>query len=144
MKKLNFFTSLADKTSSIGAFISLLGCAMCFPAVASFGAAIGMGFLSQWEGLLLGTFLPIFAWLALVVNALGWFLHHQWFRSLLGMIGPSILLLSLYPWFQYSWSTYATYTGIAIMLIVSLWDLFSPANKHCGDDSCDTGSCDIK
>ena len=138
MKKLNFFTSLIDKTSSLGAFISLLGCTVCFPAVASFGAAIGMGFLSQWEGLLLGTLLPIFAWLALVVNGSGWFLHHQWFRSLLGMIGPIILLLSLYPWFKYTWSSYATYTGIAIMLIVSVWDLFSPANNPCGIDSCDS------
>lgn len=136
MKELKFLTSLADKTSSIGAFISLLGCTMCFPAVASFGAAIGMGFLSQWEGLLLGTILPIFAWLALAVNGLGWFLHHQWVRAFIGMIGPVILLLSLYPWFKYDWSSYATYMGIAIMLIVSAWDLFSPANKHC-EDSCE-------
>jgi len=144
VKKLNIFTSLLDKTSSLGAFVSLLGCTVCFPAVASLGAAIGMGFLSQWEGLLLGTLLPIFAWLALTVNGLGWLLHHQWFRSLLGMIGPIILLLSLYPWFKYAWSSYATYTGIAIMLIVSIWDLFSPANKHCGIDNCDADSCDIK
>jgi mercuric ion binding protein len=27
------------------------GCAACFPAIASFGAAIGLGFLSQYEGL---------------------------------------------------------------------------------------------
>ena len=46
-----------------------MGCAMCFPAIASLGAAIGMGFLSQWEGLFINTLLPFFAWV--VVLGLG-------------------------------------------------------------------------
>ena len=144
MRRTKFFTSLADKTGSLGALISILGCSMCFPAVASLGAALGLGFLSQWEGIFVNTLLPAFAWLALVINGIGWFLHRQWHRSLLGMLGPAILLLSLYPWFEYSWSTYVTYTGIAIMLLVSIWDLFSPANKHCSDATCETGNCAVK
>jgi len=144
MKKSRFITSIADKTSSLGALVSILGCSMCFPAVANLGAALGLGFLSHWEGLFVNTLLPAFAWLALIINGLGWFLHKQWHRTALGMLGPIILLLSLYPWFKYSWSSYATYTGIALMLIVSIWDIFSPANKHCGDDSCETENCEIK
>jgi len=35
------------------------------------------------------------------------------------------------------------YTGIALMLIVSIWDLFSPANKHCSDDDCSTAACNV-
>jgi len=143
MKNTRFLTSLADKTGSLGALVSIFGCSMCFPAVASLGAAVGLGFLSHWEGLFINTLLPLFAWLALAINGLGWFFHRQWHRSLLGMIGPVILLLSLYPWFKYAWSTYATYTGIAIMLMVSIWDIFSPANKHCSDDSCETGNCAV-
>lgn len=54
---------------------------MCFPAIASLGAAIGMGFLSQWEGVFINTLLPLFAVLALVMNILGWFSHRQWHRS---------------------------------------------------------------
>ena len=77
------------------------------------------------------------AWLALVINALGWFSHRQWHRSLLGMAGPTILLLSLYPWFQYGWSSYATYLGIGVMLAISIWDLVSPANRRCGPDGCE-------
>lgn len=133
----NLLSRLGDKAGSLGALVSAAGCAMCFPAIASLGAAVGLGFLSQWEGLFINTLLPVFAWLALSINALGWFSHRQWQRSLLGMLGPSVLLLSLYPWFQYAWSSYATYTGIGLMLAVSIWDLVSPANRRCGPDECE-------
>lgn len=133
---INLLTYLGDKAASLGALVSAMGCAMCFPAIASLGAALGMGFLAHWEGLFVNTLLPLFAWLALVLNALGWFSHRQWHRSLLGMAGPTILLLSLYPWFQYGWSSYATYTGIGVMLAVSVWDLVSPANRRCADGRC--------
>ncbi len=134
---MRIFARLGDKVGALGALISAMGCAACFPAIASLGAAVGLGFLSEWEGLFLETLMPGFAWLALVVNALGWFAHRQWHRSLLGMLGPIILLLSLYPWFQYGWSTYATYSGIGIMLAVSIWDLLSPANRRCADGVCE-------
>jgi len=133
---INLLTYLGDKAASLGALVSAMGCAMCFPAIASLGAALGMGFLAHWEGLFINTLLPLFAWLALAANALGWFSHRQWHRSLLGMAGPTILLLSLYPWFQYGWSSVATYTGIGVMLAVSIWDLVSPANRRCDTDGC--------
>lgn len=132
----SLLTRLGDKTGALGALVSAAGCSMCFPALASLGAAVGLGFLSQWEGLFINTLLPLFAWLALGINALGWFSHRQWHRSLLGMLGPGILLLSLYPWFQYAWSSYATYTGIGLMLVVSVRDLVSPANRRCTADTC--------
>jgi mercuric ion transport protein len=135
---LNLLTRIGDKAGSLGALVSAMGCAMCFPAIASLGAAVGLGFLSQWEGLFINTLLPLFAWVALVVNGLGWFSHKQWHRSLLGMAGPVLLLLSLYPWFQYGWSTDVTYSALGLMVAVSLWDIFSPANKHCDDETCAT------
>jgi len=99
---LELVTRIGDKAGSIGALVSAMGCAMCFPAIASLGAAIGMGFLSQWEGVFINTLLPLFAVLALAMNILG---------SFIGSIGPILVLLSLYPWFQYGWSSYVTYTG---------------------------------
>ena len=129
-------TRFGDKIGSLGALISAMGCAMCFPAIASLGAAVGLGFLSQWEGLFINTLLPLFAWIALVLNGLGWFSHRQLHRSVLGMTGPVLLLLSLYPLFQYGWSSYVTYSALGLMVCVSLWDIFSPANKRCNDDSC--------
>ncbi len=140
LQPFNFVTRFADKAGSLGALVSAMGCAMCFPAIASLGAALGLGFLSQWEWTFINTLLPLFALLALIINGLGWFSHRQWHRSLLGMVGPTVLLLSLYPWFKYAWSSYATYTGIALMLAVSVWDLISPANRHCGPDSCELPS----
>jgi len=129
-------TRFGDKIGSLGALVSAMGCAFCFPAIASLGAAVGLGFLSQWEGLFINTLLPLFAWIALVLNGLGWFSHRQWHRSVLGMTGPVLLLLSLYPLFQYGWSSYVTYSALGLMVGVSLWDIFSPANKRCDDDSC--------
>jgi len=136
MSSFSLATKAGEMVSSLGAVISAMGCAMCFPAIASFGGALGMGFLSQWEGLFLNTLLPVFAWIALVINALGYFSHKQWLRSLLGMAGPTLLLLSLYPWFQYGWSTYVTYSALGLMVIVSIGDFIYPANKRCDDGSC--------
>lgn len=133
---INWFIRLGDKTGSIGSVVSAMGCAMCFPAIANIGAAIGLGFLGQWESLFLDTLLPFFAWLTLVINLFGWFSHKQWHRTLIGIVGPILLLLSFYPWFQYGWSTYITYSALALMLAVSLWDLLSPANKHCSANTC--------
>lgn len=134
---IQWITRIGDKTGSVGALISAMGCAMCFPAIASLGAAVGLGFLSQWEGVFINTLLPVFASLALVINALGCFNHRQWHRSLLGMLGPTVLLLSLYPWFKYGWSSYATYTGLGLMIAVSVWDLVSPASRRCDPEHCE-------
>ncbi|HAT8252084.1 TPA: organomercurial transporter MerC [Legionella pneumophila] len=128
---IRLLTRIGDKAGSLGTLVSAMSCAMCFPAIASLGATIGIGFLSQWEGLFVNTLMPLFAWIALTANGLGWFSHRQWHRSLLGMTGPILLLLSLYPWFQYDWSNYVTYSALASMVAVSLWDIFSPANKRC-------------
>lgn len=132
---IRLLTRVGDKAGVLGTLVSAMGCSMCFPAIASLGAALGLGFLDQWEWLFIETLMPAFAWLALAVNVLGWFSHRQWHRSVLGMLGPIILLLSLYPWFQYAWSSYATYAGIAIMIAVSIWDLLSPAHRRCADDT---------
>jgi mercuric ion transport protein len=133
---LNFLTRIGDKAGALGAVVSAMGCAMCFPALANIASALGMGFLGQWEGLFINTLFPLFASLTLLVNLLGWFSHRQWYRTLLGITGPIIVLLSLYPWFQYAWSSYATYTGLALMVIFAIWDMISPANRRCDDESC--------
>jgi mercuric ion transport protein len=134
---LQWLVRIGDKVGALGALVATMGCAMCFPALASIGAALGLGFLSQWEGLFVNTLLPVFAWTVLILHALGWFAHRQWHRALAGMAGPVLLLLSLYPWFQYGWGTWVTYGALALMVAVAVWDLVSPANRHCGaDDQC--------
>ena len=134
---MHFLTRLGDKTGALGALVSAMGCAMCFPALASIAAVLGLGFLAQWEGLFVNTLLPLFAWVALGANLLGWFSHRQWHRSLAGIIGPAVVLLSLYPWFQYGWSSWTLYGGLGVMLVVATWDLVSPAHRRCADLACE-------
>ena len=68
---MNLLSRLGDKTGALGTLVSAMGCAACFPAIASLGAAVGLGFLSHWEGLFINTLLPLFAAVALVANVLG-------------------------------------------------------------------------
>lgn len=128
---LRWSTWLGDKTGALGTLVAAMGCAMCFPALASIGAALGLGFLSQWEGLFLDVLLPLFAGIALLANALGWLQHRQVLRGLLGISGPLMVLATMYPLWQYNWSTNLLYGGIALMLVSAGWDLFSPARRSC-------------
>ncbi|MGH8727841.1 MAG: organomercurial transporter MerC [Burkholderiales bacterium] len=128
---MDIFTRLADKTGSFGAVIAAMGCASCFPAIASLGSALGLGFLGRYEGVFINTPLPIFAAIALVSNALAWFSHRQWRRALLGLAGPAMVLATLYLFWTDNWSIYLFYTGITLMLVVSIWDLVRPAQEEC-------------
>ena len=133
---MGLMTRIADKAGSLGSVVSAMGCAACFPAIASLGAALGLGFLSEYEGLFLTKLLPLFAVVALVANGLGWFAHRQWYRSALGMIGPVIVLAALFPFFGHWWTARLLYAGLAVMVGVSIWDLVAPANRRCGPDAC--------
>jgi len=128
-------TSIFDTTGAIGAFTAAMGCASCFPALGSLGAALGLGFLSHYEALFLNTLLPVFAGIALAANVFAYFSHKIWYRTLAGISGPTMVLLTMYPLWSYGWSTYLLYAGIALMLVVSLWDIFSPPGKVC--NSCE-------
>lgn len=135
--------NLGDKTGALGSVVSAMGCAMCFPALASIGAALGLGFMSRWEGLFINTLLPAFAWLVIIAQAIGWLAHRQWHRSLAGMLGPTLVLLSLYPWWQYAWSTWTFYGGLGLMLLVAVWDLVSPAHSRCPTRDIPTGKAPL-
>ncbi len=123
--------SWLDKTGALGSLTAAMGCASCFPALGSLGAALGLGFLSQYEGVFLNTLLPAFAALALVANLLAYVSHRIWYRTLLACLGPVMVLLTMYPLWQYGWSTYLLYAGIAMMLAVSIWDMVSPPSRVC-------------
>ncbi|MGH8337043.1 MAG: organomercurial transporter MerC [Gammaproteobacteria bacterium] len=135
---MNQLSRWADKTGVIGIIVSSMGCAMCFPAMASIGAAIGLGFLSQWESVLVHLLIPLFALLALLANALGWFSHRQWRRSLLGSIGPVTALLGWYAFIAGLLPTNSArgvlYAGLASMLLAGIWDLVAPARHRCTVD----------
>lgn len=126
----NPLTRTADKAGLIGAIVSAMGCAACFPALASLGAALGLGFLSQYEGVFIRYLLPLFAIIALLANLLGGLRHRVWPRMLLGVIGPVLVLAAALLMAAYGWPTaWLLYPGLVLMIAVSIWDLVSPPGK---------------
>ncbi len=123
--------SSLDKLGVGGIIVAALSCTACFPALGALAATLGLGFLSQLEGLAINTLLPVFAVIALAVNCYGWFQHRIHWRGLLSVLGPVAILATLYPLWQYGWSTYLFYAGLILMLAVSVTDLMWPAKKHC-------------
>lgn len=123
--------SSIDKLGVGGVIIAALSCAACFPALGALAATLGLGFLSQLEGLAINRLLPIFAAIALAVNAYGWYQHRIHWRGLLSILGPLAILATLYPLWQYGWSTYLFYCALVLMLAVSVADLIWPAKKTC-------------
>ena len=126
---MNWINGIFEKTGVVGTLTAAMGCAACFPALGSLASALGLGFLAQFEGLFINTLLPVFAVIALVANLFSYFSHKVWFRTLAGISGPIMVLLTLYPLWSYNWSTYLFYAGIALMVHVSIWDVLSPPYK---------------
>ena len=129
---MSLLNSIGNKAGGLGSIVSAMGCGACFPAIASFGGAIGLGFLSQYEGLFITVLLPLFAALALLANALGWLSHRKWQRSVMGMVGPAIVLVA-----TFTMTEKLLYVGLAAMVGVSIWDFVSPAIRRCGPDGCE-------
>ncbi|MES2358305.1 MAG: organomercurial transporter MerC [Gemmatimonadota bacterium] len=122
----------ADKVGVIGAIIAAMGCAACFPALASLGAAIGLGFLSQFEGVFIRYLLPLFALIALLANLVSGMRHKQWLRTALGLIGPLLVMAAALFMVLYGWPTaWLLYPGLVLMVAVSIWDLVAPPYKVC-------------
>lgn len=128
---MQWISRLFDKAGAFGTIIAAMGCTSCFPALGSLGAALGMGFLAQYEGVFINTLLPVFAAIALGANLIAFFSHKVWYRVLFGIAGPTMVLLTMYPLWAYNWSTYLLYTGLVLILVVALWDIFSPPKKVC-------------
>jgi mercuric ion transport protein len=123
--------SAMDKVGAGGVVVATLSCTACFTALGVLSSALGLGFLSQLEGIAINTLLPLFAVIALVVNAYGWYQHQIHWRGLLSVISPIAILAILYPLWRYDWSTYLFYVALIVMLTVSIADLIWPAKREC-------------
>ena len=52
------------------------------------------------------------------------------------MVGPAIVIVGTVWLLATAWMRPLVYTGIALMVGVSIWDLVSPANRRCGSEEC--------
>ncbi len=128
---MQIISRLVDKVGSVGALVSAMGCAVCFPALASLGASIGLGFLSAYEGVFINKLLPLFALIVLVSNLVAWVSHRNYIRLIWGLLGPLMVLATLYLFWADNWSTYMFYTGLVLIIAVYIWDIISPPAKTC-------------
>ncbi len=139
---MSAITRIIDKTGVVGAVVGSFSCALCFPAAASLGAAIGLGFLSQWEGLFMHWLIPAFAAVALLASLAGWFSHRRWQRTLPGAIGPVLALIGVFGMTHHflgkDLARGIFYTGLIVMVVASIWDMINPANRRCATDGCET------
>lgn len=127
----SWLSRIADKTGVLGSIVTAMGCATCFPALASLGAAIGLGFLSRYEGLFIHVLLPVFAGLALLANGWAALQHRRWPRAPFALLGPLLVLAAVFVMRASGHRTgWLLYPGLALMIAVSMWDLITPARKH--------------
>lgn len=115
----------------MGTIVSAMGCAACFPILGSLAASIGLGFLSSFEGVLINKVLPAFALFALVINSYMWGKNELPIRGILSILGPLAVLLTLYPFWKYGWSTYLFYFGVFLMVVMSIFEFLKPAHPIC-------------
>lgn len=122
---------VAGSGGTIGAILAAMSCAACFPALASLASALGLGFLSQFEGVSIRYVLPLFALIGLAVNVVGGFRHRTWVRMGLGVIGPLLVLAAALLMAVYGMPTeWLLYPGLLLMIVVAVWDLVSPARAR--------------
>ncbi|HEX7323814.1 MAG TPA: organomercurial transporter MerC [Rhodanobacteraceae bacterium] len=138
-QRVSVTTRSVDKAGVIAAIVGSFSCAACFPAAASIGAAIGLGFLSQWESLFVHILIPIFAIAVLLANLTGWFTHREWHRTVLGSVGPVMALIGAFGLMGVFGMTHGFlapniaravfYAGLIVMLLAAAGDLARPARR---------------
>ena len=101
-----------------------MSCTACFPALASLASALGLGFLSQFEGISIHYILPLFALTGLAANVIGGLRRRGWMRMALGIIGPLLVLVAALLMATDGMPTeWLLYPGLVIMIVVAIWDL---------------------
>lgn len=122
-------TRVAGSTGTIGAIIAAMSCTACFPALASLASALGLGFLSQFEGVSIHYILPLFALIGLTANVIGG-RRRGWARMVLGIIGPLLVLAAALLMATYGMPTeWLLYPGLLLMIAIAIWDLWPNSNQ---------------
>lgn len=127
-------TRIASGGGTVGAIIAAMSCTACFPALASLASVLGLGFLSQFEGVSIRYILPLFALVGLAANVIGGLRRRGWMRMVLGIIGPLLVLAAALLMATYGMPTeWLLYPGLVLMIVIAIWDLKATKGKtHAG------------
>ena len=125
-------TSVASGGGTIGAIIAAMSCTACFPALASLASMLGLGFLSQFEGVSIRYILPLFALIGLAANVIGGLRRRGWVRMVLGIAGPLLVLTAALLMATYGMPTeWLLYPGLLLMIVIAIWDLKATKGTTC-------------
>lgn len=132
---------IAERAGVIGTLLGSFGCVACFPAVASIGAALGLGFLSRWEGVSVRYVVPLCALLVLVANLTGWLSHRRRGRVLVAAVGPLMALLGAFGlmgvfgltrgFLPVALARGVFYAGLGVMIAVAILGMLRPPDPAC-------------
>lgn len=120
-----------DNVGTLGVWVAALSCPACFPALISLASALGLGFLSTFEGIAINYLLPFFTLLVLLSNLYSWYQHRNHFRGLISVFSPVLILFVLYVFWVFSWSRQLFYMVLFLMPLVAIFDLVKPAATRC-------------
>ena len=124
-------SDMFEKTGVLSTVVASMSCGFCFPFLASLGASLGIGFLSEFETFFIVTAIPVLAWFIVAMQIYAWTKHKKNIYLFFGLLGPiTILILKHFFWIA-EWRTEVYYLALASMLIYSVFTLIKPPIKSC-------------
>jgi len=124
-------SDIFEKSGVIGTIVASMSCGFCFPFLASLGASLGIGFLSEFEAFFIVTLIPILAWFIIAMQLYAWSKHGKAPYLFFGLIGPVTLLILKHFFWMEPWRTEVYYLALASMLLYSIFTLVKPPLKTC-------------
>jgi mercuric ion transport protein len=70
--RYSMYRQFIEKIGSAGIWLATVYCAACFPVLGSIASTVGLGFLAQFEGVVINILLPMFATVTLMGSVLNW------------------------------------------------------------------------
>ena|GEM_PF-6580336 len=92
---------------------------------------MGLGWMEQYEGVIINRLLPVFVLIALIANLYLFNRHRILWRGALSLMGPVLVLAKFYLFWSAEWSNAVFYVGLAFMIGSSIFDIVKPPLRRC-------------
>jgi len=124
-------SSVFEKTGVLSTILASMSCGFCFPFLASLGASLGIGFLSEFEAFFITTMIPVLAWFIIAMQFYAWYKHRKNIYLFFGLLGPVTILILKHFFWMAEYRTEIYYIALATMVIYSVFSIFKPPLKTC-------------